>query len=173
MEKKEKSLIEQKLEEKKKIKKTNIVLIVIGVLIILVDQIVKIFISSVGNITVIPGVLELSVTQNMNAAYGVGSNSTVMYVITNLIVLGIIFKFLTTQNEFVDIKMRVFLSFILAGGISNVIDRLIYGYVIEWIKISKLPVFNIADIFVVIGWVAIAAIFAGFTVKELRKRREN
>lgn len=93
MEKKEKSLIEQKLEEKKKIKKTNIVLIVIGVLIILVEQIVKIFISSVGNITVIPGVLELSVTQNMTAAYGVGSNSTVMYVITNLIVLGIIFKF--------------------------------------------------------------------------------
>lgn len=173
MENQEKSIIEKKHDEKKKLKRTNIILIVVGIIIILIDQISKIVVTNIGNISVIEGILELSATQNIEAAYGIGSNSTVMYVITNVIILGVIFKFLTTQNEFVDTKMKVFLSFILAGGTSNVIDRLIHGYVIEWIKISKLPVFNIADIFVLIGWVLVAAIFAGFTVNEFRKRRKN
>ena len=62
--------------------------------------------------------------------------------------------------------MRVFLSFILAGGISNVIDRLIHGYVIEWIKISKLPVFNIADILIVIGWLSLAIVTAVYYIKN-------
>ena len=169
MENQEKSIIEKKHDEKKKLKRTNIILIVVGIIIILIDQISKIVVTKIGNISVIEGILELSATQNIEAAYGIGSNSTVMYVITNVIILGVIFKFLTTQNEFVDTKMKVFLSFILAGGTSNVIDRLIHGYVIEWIKISKLPVFNIADIFVLAGWILVVGKFTYFTAKELRK----
>ena len=62
------------------------------------------------------------------------------------------------------------MSFILAGGIANVIDRVLNGYVTEFINIVGLPVLNLADIFVLIGWMAVAAIFASFTVKEWRKK---
>lgn len=158
----------------KKLKKEAILLIGIATMIVLVDQILKIWIQQVGEISIIPEILNFKITENMSAAYGVGSNSTLMYVLTNLVILGIIFKFITTQNEFVDRKLKVFLSFILAGGISNVIDKIMRGYVTEYIDFKQrinLPAFNLADLFVLIGWVAIAAIFASFTVKEWRSKK--
>ena len=97
-----------------------------------------------------------------------------MYVVTNFIILSVIFKFITAQNEYVDNKLKFFLTLILAGGISNVIDRLIRGYVVEFIDFTPslpLPIFNFADICTVIGWVSVAAIFAVFTVKEWRSNK--
>lgn len=158
----------------KKLSNEAILLISIVVIIIVIDQILKIWIQNTEEISMIPGILQFRVVQNTSAAYGIGSNSTIMYVLTNLVILGVIFKFITTQNEFVDRKLKIFLSFILAGGISNVIDKITRGYVTEFIdftQIINLPVFNLADIFVLIGWVAIAAIFASFTVKEWRSKK--
>lgn len=162
-----------KMKKKGKLSKETILLISIVVSIVLVDQITKIWVQSSGEINVISGVLTFSINENNKAAYGIGSNSKAMYLATNLVILGVIFKFISTQNEFVDRKLKVFLSFILAGGISNVIDKLIRGYVTEFIdfrQLVNLPVINIADLFILIGWVATAAIFAVFTVKEWKNK---
>ena len=165
-----------KSKKNNKTKREYIILTLIIIFIIIIDQISKIYISSIGEMNVISNVLRFNVTQNSNAAYGIGSNSTIMYVITNIIILGIIFKFITTQNEFIDKKLKIFLSFILAGGISNVIDRLFRGYVVEFIDIKQMinfPVLNIADIIITIGWIAVAAIFASFTVNEWKNNKEK
>ncbi|MCI8636900.1 MAG: signal peptidase II [Clostridia bacterium] len=164
------------MNKKGKLSKEVILLISIVVVIILVDQITKIWIRSSNEIDVISGVLTFKISENNKSAYGIGSNSKAMYFATNLVILGVIFKFISTQNEFVDKKLKVFLSFILAGGISNVIDKLIQGYVTEFIDFSQivnLPVINIADLFILIGWVATAAIFASFTVKEWKNKDKN
>ena len=168
----EKSLIKNKKDNKNSY--LPIILIIVG--IVLVDQIVKIVITNRGQITLIEKILKFEIFENTNAAYGIGSNSTLMYIVTNLVIIAIITKFITSQNEFVDFKFKILLSFIIAGGISNVIDRIIRGYVLEFINIKlliNLPVLNIADIFVIIGWVSIAAIFAGFTVKEWREQKNK
>ncbi len=160
--------------KEKKLNKEAILLMAIIVLIIIIDQSLKIWIQNVGEINIIPGILNFKVSENRSSAYGIGSNSTIMYVATNIVILGVIFKFITTQNQFVDKKLKIFLSFILAGGISNVIDKVIRGYVTEFIdfgQVTNLPVWNVADIVVLIGWVAIAAIFASFTVKEWRSKK--
>ena len=167
MEETEKSLIKRN----KKSDKDKILLIVIVVAIVLIDQITKLLVINKGEMTIIPKVLNFKVSQNTHAAYGLGANSTVMYILTNLVILSVIFKFITTQNEYVDRKFKVFLSFIFAGGITNVIDRMFRGYVVEFIDFKQfinIPVFNIADLFVIIGWVSVAAIFASFTIKEWR-----
>lgn len=159
---------------KKQIKKIYIILLIIIMAIVAVDQITKIYVSNVNEIEIIPNILKFSVTQNTKPAYGIGSGSTLMYVLTNIVILGVIFKFVTTQNDYVDTKLKVFLSFIFAGGISNVIDRIFRGYVVEFIDFNQLisfPIFNIADIFTIIGWVCIAAIFAVFTVNEWRNKK--
>lgn len=164
------------VKKEKKLSKEMILLIAIILMIIVVDQAFKIWIQSVEQINVISSVLNFKMSQNTSAAYGIGSNSTIMYLATNVVILGIIYKFIMTQNEFVDIKLKIFLSFILAGGLSNVIDRLMRGYVTEFIDFGQVigvPIFNIADIFVLIGWVAVAAIFASFTVKEWRSKKEE
>lgn len=159
----------------RKIKREYIILLAIVICIVLIDQITKICIVNNGEIQVISNVLKFSVTENTKPAYGIGSGSTFMYVLTNLVILSVIFKFVTTQNEYVDTKLKIFLSFIFAGGISNIIDRITRGYVIEFIDFNQLvsfPIFNVADIFTIIGWVAIAAIFAVFTVNEWRKNKK-
>ena len=160
-----------------KLTKESILLISIVVVIILIDQVLKIWVQSVEGISIISGILNFKVSENNSAAYGIGSNSTIMYVLTNVVILSVIFKFITTQNQFVDKKLKIFLGFIIAGGISNVIDKLFRGYVTEFIdfgQVINLPVFNVADLCVLIGWVAIVAIFASFTVKEWRgKKKEN
>ena len=161
------------VKKSKKVSKEVILLICIIVIIIGIDQGLKIWVQNVEEITIIPEFLKFKLSENTSAAYGIGSDSTLMYVATNVVILGIIFKFIKSQNEFVDRKFKVFLSFILAGGISNVIERVVRGYVTEFITFEKLsifPVLNIADIFVLVGWIAVAAIFAVFTVNEWRNK---
>ena len=151
-------------------KKYRSIIISIIVLVI-IDQLLKILILKVGNKTLIEGILSLNITENKNGTYGINSNSTITYVLTNLVVTVIAYKFITSQNQFVDKKTKIFLTLIIAGGISNSIDRIFRGYVVEFVNITKLPIFNLADIYILIGWVSMVAIFTVFTAQEIKNRR--
>lgn len=150
-------------------------LILVGLLIlVLIDQIFKCIALNNTNLVLIEGVLKINIYNNTNGSYGVNNSSNIMYVLTNMIVVIVAFQFITSQNQFVNNKIKVFLSLIMAGGISNCIDRIFRGYIVEFIDFTGLiniPIFNFADIYILIGWVAMAAIFAVFTVKELRNRK--
>ena len=144
---------------KKKLSKIEIAIIVIILAITIIDQISKIIVQNVSNI---------NIEQN--------ADETMMYIITNLVIIVIITKFMLSQNQFIDSKLKIFLSFIIAGGISNIIDRIFRGYVLEWIKISNigwLPTFNIADVFVLIGWILVVGKFAYFTAEEWKNKKRN
>ncbi len=144
-------------EKKKKINKFDIAIIIIIIAIIVIDQISKIIVQN---------------TYSM----GTDSNSGTIYIVTNLIIIVLITRFMLSQNKFIDKILKVFLSFIVAGGISNLIDRIARGYVLEWINISRiewLPMFNIADIFVLAGWILVVGKFTYFTAKELRQKVEK
>ena len=143
----------------KKINKFDIAIIIIIIAIIVIDQISKIIVQNVSNI---------NIEQN--------ADETMMYIITNLVIIVIITKFMLSQNQFIDSKLKIFLSFIIAGGISNIIDRIFRGYVLEWIKISNigwLPTFNIADVFVLVGWILVVGNFAYFTAEEWKNKKRN
>lgn len=159
--------VKVKLKNVKKINKFGIAIIIIIIAIIVIDQISKIIIQNVGNI---------DIEQNTYSISGADSNSAMMYIVTNLIIILIIARFMLSQNQFIDKILKVFLSFIIAGGISNLIDRIARGYVLEWISVSKiewLPMFNIADIFVLVGWILVVGKFTYFTAKELRRKTEK
>lgn len=54
--------------------------------------------------------------------------------------------------------MKISASLIIGGGVSNLVDRIIRGYVVDYIDISAIvsyPIFNIADICIVIGIILI------------------
>lgn len=151
---------------KNKDKKEYRLIAIIAILIIVIDQITKAIVLNAEVITIIPNVLQFKVQENIS--------SSSINIVTSLIAILIIFKFIMTQNSFVDQKIKVFLSFVLAGGISNIIDKVARGYLVEFIDFTpsiSLPILNIADIFVIIGWIGFAWIFAVFTVKEIRARR--
>ena len=144
---------------KKKLSKIEIAIIVIILAIIIIDQISKIIVQNISNI---------NIEQN--------ADERMMYIIINLVIIVIITKFMLSQNQFIDSKLKIFLSFIIAGGISNIIDRIFRVYVLEWIKIPNigwLPTFNIADVFVLAGWILVVGNFAYFTAEEWKNKKRN
>lgn len=160
----------------KKVDKTSIVIIVMIVILILIDQVTKLYITMNPESIIIDGVLKFKITQNTGGAFGVGQNSTFSYIVTNIVVLGIIIKFMVNGNQLIDIKTRAFLSLILAGGISNLIDRIFRGYVVDFIDITDVinfPVVNLADIYITIGWIGTFVLFAIFAVKETRNKKQS
>lgn len=158
-----------------KTKKENKMLLVMILFLLVIDQVLKFFALKNNNLILINGILKIGIYQNENGTYGVNTNSTIMYVLTNLIIIVVAFKFITSQNQFVDRKTKVFLSLVIAGGVSNCIDRIFRGYVVEFIDFTdfiKLPIFNLADIYILIGWISMVAIFTVFTANEIKNRKK-
>lgn len=153
----------------KKNKKRMIIITIAVIVLIAIDQIAKFFIIG-KDINIIPNILKFEFSEEVAGTFGVGFKGTFTFVITNLIVLGVIIKFMKMQQEQIDKKTYVALTMIIAGAIGNLIDRLFRGYVIKFITLWKLPAFNISDILIVLGWILLAVFFATFAVKV---RKEN
>lgn len=134
-------------------------------LILLIDQITKYlaikFLSPDGMIKLLP-FLNLVYVENTGTAFGMfkflGSG---FFIIIALVVTGILvyMYFKDTQNWFIY-------SLIIAGALGNIVDRLIYGYVIDFIDLHlknlHWPAFNVADSAISIGIVL-------FLYKNLKK----
>ena len=155
------------------IKNKKILLIIFIILIsICIDQIVKqIVIKNVFNssIQIIKGVLNFTYVENTGRAYGIGSNNILIFIIINIIILGILMKFAISKREEIDTISLIAISLIIAGGMGNLIDRVARGYVVDFVDINpvlKYPVFNIADIFVVTGCIVIAIELIYRTIKS-------
>ena len=119
------------------------------------------------------GVLQITYVENTGAAFSVGQGNVVQYIIISSIVLGIIIRFLILQFEKIDCVTKIMLCLVLAGGISNLIDRVFRRFVLDYIDIGQLlffPIFNIADAYIVVGWVILVALTIRYTLKEVKSK---
>lgn len=79
-------------------------------------------------------------------------NSIFLYIITGAVLLLLVFLFLKSLKK-KNLLLNIGFSLVILGGLSNLFDRIIFGYVIDWIRVFFLPIsiFNIADIMIVGG----------------------
>ena len=105
--------------------------------------------------------------------YETQSNSNLMSIVTNLIVIIIGIQFINSNNQFVEKKTRTAISFLISGGIANIIDLIFRKQVVKNILIGNKTIINFANIYVVVGWIFMAAIFSAFTVKQYREKRKR
>ena len=132
------------------------IIIFTSLILICIDQLVKVIVINKmynSSIILVNGVINLTYLENTGGAYGIGSNNTVMFIISNFIIIGLLVRFILLKKDEVNTQILIAVSTIIAGGIGNLIDRIFRGYVIDYIDINpliKYPVFNIADICVVI-----------------------
>ncbi len=120
------------------------------------------------SVSVIPGILEFHYLENEGAAFGLlkGQNAFFIFVVC-IVIIAIIYVIIKIPNKRKYIVPQILLSFIAAGALGNLADRIIYHYVIDFIYISaiKFPIFNVADIYVSVSSV-ILLILMLFVYKE-------
>jgi len=156
--------------------KTLICAIIISVILLIIDQITKLIVINENvNLVVIPRLLELNIVQNTGGAFGIGEGNIGMFIITNIIVLGLIIRFICIQKDFMNKPTLYILFIILAGGFGNVIDRLFRGYVVDFINIFPVidfPRFNFADMCITLGWIGLMIVFSIYTYKEIKQTKK-
>ena len=119
------------------------------ILIILIDQIIKNQIIIKGNSELIENIISFTYTENTGGAFSIGEGHVNVLIIVNILVIGVIIALAYANKQW-----DFFTCLILAGGISNLLDRITRGFVVDYIditKIIKFPIFNLADIFIVVG----------------------
>ncbi len=124
-------------------------------LVVLIDYILKILVINnlkpIGSITIIPNLFSLTYVENKGAAFGMLSNARWIFIVFTIIVLIFLIAFLFYKKP--KSKMiNISLILIIGGGIGNLIDRIFYGYVVDYLSLSFFsPVCNFADYCVTIG----------------------
>lgn len=158
--------------------KKKLLIIFIIIISICIDQIAKqIIIKNIFNssIEIIKGVLNFTYVENTGGAYGIGSNNILMFIIINVIIIGILMKFVISKKDEIGTILLVAISLIIAGGMGNLIDRIFRGYVVDFIDINpvfKYPVFNISDIFIVLGCITITIELIYNTIKSKNQEKK-
>ena len=162
--------------------KSNIYKFIIVIFfLVVVDQLIK-YIVNLNNfnmpINIINGIVQLNYVQNFGIAFGIAKGGKAIFIIVNIIIIGIIFKILFTQSNKLNYRKKILISVILAGGIGNLIDRIFRGYVIDYIDITQMinyPVFNFADIMIVLGTVGICIFIIKDIINEnnINKKKEE
>lgn len=131
--------------------------IIVISLVIIIDQctkyMVRINFEQGETLPIISDILHLTYVRNLGAAFSMFENIKVVTIIIPLFILLIAITALFFFYKRISRFSRISISLIIAGGMSNLIDRIILGYVTDMIDFRIFPVFNIADISVCVGCV--------------------
>ena len=118
----------------------------------------------------IPGIFSLTYVQNTGAAFSfLQGQHWLFYLVTAALAAFIIWEFPKKKMPFTMFD-RFMIVAIFAGGIGNVIDRIVLGYVVDMIHVDfmNFAVFNVADCFITCGCIALIVHLAFFN-KEFWK----
>lgn len=146
-------------------KKVLKIVITVCIIIIAIDQLSKFLITQFIPSTVGNEYFGIEITENTGMAFGFNSGNT-KNIFLSLVVIFIIISFIRNQREQLEPKVLVAIAMALGGGISNIIDRIFRGGVLDFIKILFIPNFNIADLCICIGWILIVVFLIIYTKKE-------
>jgi len=150
-------------------------LTIIALIVVILDQITKFLITSnlVINeqISVIEDLLYITYVKNYGAAWSIISGNRLFLIFASVFAIVLIVFYIIKEKRNDTIELIAF-GMLVGGALGNLIDRVIHGFVIDFIKVIIIdyhyPVFNVSDIFIVIG----ALIFIISVVKS-SKIREN
>lgn len=110
-------------------------------------------------LVLLPGVFELRYLENRGAAFGILQNKIWIFAILTVIYLcaaiWIYFKIPRVKKYRI---LHIIAVVLTAGALGNFIDRIRLGYVVDFFYFSLIdfPIFNVADIFVVISFILLA-----------------
>ncbi len=116
------------------------------------------------------GLFQFRYVENTGAAFSSFSNNTEVLTVITLIIIAFCLILLLSK-KLKPLFVNICLLLVTAGGIGNVIDRIMYGYVIDFIEplFIDFAVFNFADCCITVG----AFMLIGYEIYDLIKERKN
>ncbi|BBF42443.1 lipoprotein signal peptidase [Lachnospiraceae bacterium KM106-2] len=153
-------------------------------ILVLIDQLTKIWAKSTLSggkvISIIKNVFCLEYVENRGAAFGMLQNKVLFFLVITIIVLaGIYFVFKRMPEDKKYRPLSILLLVMVAGAIGNLIDRLIYNYVVDFLyfELIDFPVFNVADCYVTVSAITLFVLFLFYYKDEdfhfLTKKKEK
>jgi len=121
------------------------------------DQLTKWLVTSrleLGSSISIAGSLQISHVQNSGIAFGFFSQATsLVIVLTSAVVIWMLFFFARSGAR--HPLLPAALGLVVGGSVSNLFDRVVHGYVTDFVDFGFFPSFNLADTFIVLGVAAL------------------
>lgn len=127
--------------------------------ILVLDQLTKYLIRAsidIGaSIPVIPGVFNITLTTNTGAAFGIFPGGSIFFIMASMTIIVLVMS-MNLLNKAETAVYRISSGFVIGGALGNLIDRFIFGHVIDWLDFMIWPIFNVADSAVVVGAILLA-----------------
>ena len=113
--------------------KKHIIFVSVSVLVVLIDQLVKFIVRRY-----------FEFTKNYGAGFGLLQHQKWLLILIALVVIGVILFY---YKKIPDVtSVRVFVALVLGGVVGNLVDRIAFGYVTDFVRIWIWPAFNFADV---------------------------
>lgn len=146
--------------------------------VVLLDQVTKqLAVSCLADISTFPvikDVFHLTYVENRGAAFGMlANNRAVFMIISSVGIVALMVWLIIAKPK--DIWTRLGVSFIIGGGIGNMIDRCARGFVVDMIdcRFINFYVFNVADSFVCIGCGVVILTLLIEIIKEEKQKKNG
>lgn len=143
----------------------------------LTKQLVLQFLDRNESLVVIPKLFRFTYVENRGAAFGMLDEHRWVFMVVSTVAIVLLLFYMFKFSEKSKL-LRAGLSLIIGGGIGNMIDRVAYGYVVDFIDFYAFPevwmwVFNVADACVCVGAGVVALYLIIDIVKESKKLKEE
>ena len=152
----------------------NIITAAVIALLVGIDLLTKYFVVTdlkpVGEKMLIPGVLQFSYVENTGAMMGMLGGKTTLMIVAAFIALAVLFALIITKKIRFGFLYCCIIA-IVSGGIGNIIDRVVRGYVVDFIEFLFVDfyVFNFADCLITVG----AFLIIGYEIYNMIKEQKN
>lgn len=146
-----------------------------ALLVVVIDQVSKFFIRT--NMTLgqsIPeeGFFRITYAINVGGVFGIFANQAFLITLTAIVGIAAILIYIR-YPPFNRLLVRIALGLLLGGAVGNLIDRIRFGEVVDFIDVGAWPVFNLADSAIVVGVILIIYYFLFLARREGFVPRED
>ncbi len=132
------------------------IILITALLVVALDQTSKVAVqrflvdSGSSSVPILGGLVRLTYVENRGSAFGLFQNQTLFFIVIGvLVVAGILIgqRFIPAHRT----TLAICLGMLLGGATGNLIDRVRFGHVFDFIDLTWWPVFNVADSAIVVG----------------------
>jgi len=147
----------------------------IACIFLIIDQIIKLLVrvkmNLLDSISIIPSFFSLYYVENEGAAFSILQNKTILLIVIGILCLYMIAKYIEKEQQYTKITL-ISLGIIIGGMIGNLIDRLLYQKVTDYLSFTifdyNFPVFNLADIGITVG---VVLFVLDNIIQEIKERK--